>query len=436
MIPNDEDFASLFAAQQNKDLARSARGLKVGQQVQGQVIAIGKDSVFVDIGIKAEARISKDQLVDKRGRLTVAVGDLIRATVAKAHGPDGPELIQSLGRNHAINLAAIELAYQQGTTLEGKVTAVTKGGLEVEIGDIKAFCPASQADLSYMASLDHFVGQNLLFKVIELRDGGRSAILSRKEALKQERQEKAETLRKQLKVGADLEGTVQSIQSYGAFVDLGGVEGLVHISEIAPGRVENIRDVLQVGETVKVRVLAIDAPAGKADDLKISLSIKAIEQPIRGEESQQVEIMEGTVSQVNSFGVFVDTEQGRGLVPIRELDLPPGGDPRRVYPLGKQVKVVLLSRDSKTGKVRYSIRGVAAAEERSNYRQFHQGKEGPKKQNFGLLGDLLKEKLPEEAWTPKTSKTTRKQSTSQPPTSQEKAPSTSKATQSKRRHVR
>ncbi len=394
MAQQDEDFAAMFEAEQPRQAARIARRVKPGEQVEGIIVAIGKDNIFVDIGAKSEATISREQLSDREGKLTVEVGGRLRARVASA-GRKGIELVTSLGRKGGVDLAAIDLAHQSGAPIDGTFTKAVKGGLEVEIGGVRAFCPASQADIGFIKELEHLVDQRVQFKVIEVRDGGRSVIVSRKAVLADERAERAQALRAELKEGAELDGVVKTVQPYGAFIDIGGMEGLAHISELANGRVARVEDVLQVGETVRVRVLSIQPRDGNPNDLKISLSLRVGDDataPSQGG-GKRDQILDGTVGEVTSFGVFVDTEEGRGLVPLRELELAPGADPKRAYPVGKEVQAVLLGRDN-DGRLRLSIRGVARAEERSNYRDFNQAKKkGKGGSSLGSLGDLLRDKL-------------------------------------------
>ncbi|MCA9694706.1 MAG: S1 RNA-binding domain-containing protein [Myxococcales bacterium] len=385
---HDEDFAALFAASGGAP-ARGGSTLRAGAMVDGVVIQIGADLIFVDIGSKSEARIARSELTDARGQLTVGIGDRIRATVKD---PRGPELVMGLGGGRGVDVAAVEIAHESGTPITGNVTRTVKAGLEVQIGGVRAFCPASQAELGYVKELDHLVGQDLQFKVVEIRDGGRSVVVSRKAVLADERAHQARALRERLEVGAELDGTVQSIQPYGAFIDLGGLEGLVHISQMGHGRVERVEDVVSIGEVVKVRVLSIEAREGNPDEVRVSLSMKTEQAPQAALPAPD-EVVDGTVAQVGVHGVFVDTPIGRGLVPQRELGLAPGADPKRAYPMGAAVRVVLLSRDS-SGKLRFSVRGVADAEARTAYRSFTREQKQQGK-GLGSLGDLLRDKLPE-----------------------------------------
>lgn len=390
----DEDFAAMFEAQGAQTRARLSKRVRPGQLVEGPVVEIGADSVFLDIGAKSEGRIDRAQLLDKEGNLKVKVGDKLRATVASVSG-DGVQLVVAIGKA-GIDTQALDLALQSGVPVEATVTKAVKAGLEVELGSVRAFCPASQVDLGFAQDLERFVGTKQFFKVIEIRDGGRSVIVSRKAVLKDERENQAKAVRERLVVGAELEGIVQTIQPYGAFVDLGGLEGMIHISELGHGRVDKVADVVKIGETVKVRVLAIEPKGTSPTDLKISLSMKSAEQPVETAATETV--LTGKVGQVTNFGVFVDTEVGRGLVPTSELGLPPNADPKRAFPVGKDVEVVVLGRGGGEGKLRFSIQGVAAAEERTAFKTFAKESKKGSGKGLGSLGDLMKDlqtKLPD-----------------------------------------
>lgn len=401
MVQQDEDnFAAMFEAQGAQTKARLSKRVRPGQLVEGTIVEVGSENVFVDIGAKTEGRIDRAQLLDKEGALKVKVGDRLRATVSSVSG-DGIQLVVAIGKG-GIDTQSLELALQSGVPVEGAVSKAVKAGLEVEIGGVRAFCPASQVDLGFAQDLERFVGTRHFFKVIEVRDGGRSVIVSRKAVLKDERENQARAVRERLVVGAELEGIVQTLQPYGAFIDLGGIEGLVHISELGHGRVDKVGDVVKVGETVKVRVLAVEPKGTSPTDLKVSLSMKSADQPAEAAPATD-EVLAGKVSQVTNFGVFVDTEKGRGLVPMSELGLPPNADPKRAFPVGKEVEVVVLGR-SGGDKLRFSIQGVAVAEERSNYKSFSQeARRGGSGKSLGSLGDLLqglKDKVPEGKQAP------------------------------------
>ncbi|MCH9683346.1 MAG: S1 RNA-binding domain-containing protein [Deltaproteobacteria bacterium] len=396
-MADDDDFATLFEQAMATGGATApkpeAKRLQAGKVVRGTIVAIGDDTVFVDVGTKAEARLDRHAVLDENGQLKVAVGDTIQATVAHAGGREPPKLVLAYGHG-GLDTEALEAAVQSGTPVEGEVQKAVKAGLEVGLGRVRAFCPASQVELGYVADLEVYVGQRHFFRVLEVRDNGRSVIVSRKALLLAEREQQAAELVERLTEGAELDGIVQSIQPYGAFIELGGIQGLVHVSEMAHSRVSSPADVVSPGESVRVKVLSIQSAAsGKTKDMRISLSMKALVQPTAAETAaargSTDQLLTATVVKIESFGVIVNTEAGEGLVPNAELALPPGSDPRRAYSAGDALEVVLLRREP-NGRLRLSVKAVEEAEARRNYRQFRDDNgSGGKSKGLGSLGDLL-----------------------------------------------
>lgn len=380
--------------------SRAKRRLKSGEVVEGTVIQVSGDSVFVDVGATTDARLDRAELEDRDGNISVKVGDRLRATVLEAGG-DALVLTVAIGKGAAIDASRLQSALESGAPVSGKVLRAVKGGLEIDVGGIRAFCPASQVELGYAAELGAYEGQELELKVIEIREGGRSVVLSRKALLEDQRAALAASMQDQLVPGADLVGTVQSFSKHGVVVDLGGLDGFVHVSELAHRRVENPEDVVNVGDSIEVRVLSVE----QGDrGLRIKLSMKA---RIAREASAQAapeEVLTGTVTGHANHGVFIETPKGEGMIPVRELGLGPGADHRRAFPIGKQVQVVLFQQGG--GRQRFSIVGVARVEERRNYREFSSSGAGGGA-GLGSLGDVLREKLglppaaPEPAPAPK-----------------------------------
>ncbi|MFO0636108.1 MAG: S1 RNA-binding domain-containing protein [Nannocystaceae bacterium] len=396
-MADDDDFAALF--EQSQQRTPSTRRLKAGEVVDGTVVAIADDVVFVDVGTKAEGRIDRGDLSDEHGKLRVGVGDRVRATVIDPGGREAPVLAVQLGRG-GVDASLLETAAAAGTPVEGEIVKAVKAGLEVMIGTIRAFCPASQVELGPSGDLAAWVGQRHFFRVLEVRDHGRSVVVSRRALLQAEREQQAEAVLARLEVGAELDGIVQTIQPYGVFVDLGGVEGLVHVSELGHGRVASPADVVSVGEQVRVKVLAIEAGlkgSGKGSAPRISLSMKALVQAEPTAAGSDDQVLTGTVSRIEGNGIFVDTPKGGGFVPVAELDLPPGGDPRRTYAVGQTIDVVVLRGGG--GKLRLSVRKVAEAEARRNYRDFRSNA-GKSSGALGSLGDLLRDRLPDAPAAP------------------------------------
>lgn len=376
-----DDFASLFSA--TPDAGRTRR-LREGEVVAGKVVQVSGDSVFVDVGATKDARIPVSQLADREGVVRVKVGDEIRATVVDVSG-EVPELAVSLGGRGAGDAAELQMAFETRMPISGKVSRAVKGGLEVEVNGVRAFCPASQLDTGFVKELEPFVGQSLEFRVLEIKDGGRSVVLSRRALLEEQRREKEAAIGESLVPGTDLTGTVMSTNRHGAVVDVGGIEGFVHVSELAHKRVERAEDVVNVGDQVEVRIIGIER---NDRGLRVRLSMKQLVQaPQAAPPPAADEVLEATVVRIAGSGVVVNTTKGEGLIPMRELGLAPGADHRRAFPAGKTFQAVLLDRDGR-GRMRFSLVGVARVEEQRNVREFASSQRG-----LGSLGDVLRKKL-------------------------------------------
>jgi small subunit ribosomal protein S1 len=389
----EEDFAAMLDASFAGQAGAKQSGLSAGARTRGTVVQIGKDTVFVDVGTRSEGQIARWELEDHEGNLRVKVGDQINATVAS--GGDRPTLVTAIGKSGSADAGMLEMAAETGSPVDGEVTKAVKGGLEIRIGKTRAFCPASMVDIGFTPDISIFEGQTLRFRVLEVRENGRNVIVSRKALLQEEREAQGRDLMSTLEEGQVVEGTVQSTQAYGAFVDLGGLEGLIHISELGHGRVANVTDVVSVGEKVKVRVLGIEASEGDGIRPRIRLSMRQAGEQSGATGGGGDAVVEATVTKVEGFGVLVDTEQGAGVVPNREMDLPPGGDARRVYPVGTTVRVVAKGKDNK-GRLRFSIKGVEDAEARQNYTRFRSQSREKTKGSMGSFGELLRSKLDDD----------------------------------------
>jgi small subunit ribosomal protein S1 len=396
-----KDFASMMQSEAGSDRRIAAR-LRPGQAVKGTVVQVGKEYVFVDVGSTVEGRIDRRELEDAKGELSLKPGDRLDASVVDANDVMGPILSVSLGRGRrkgAIDATALENAMRAKIPVEGVVGRAVKGGVEVSIGGVRAFCPASQLDTEFVKDLSVFENQTLTFLVVEVKSDGRDVIVSRRALLEQARNKLASDVLATLQIGGDYPATVSTIQKYGAFVDLGGgLEGLIHVSELAHGRVERVEDLLSVGDNVTVRLLAVEPAEKKGQHPKLRLSLKALsaEGAPRAARADENEVLEGTVSRYTPAGVIIDTPKGSGLVPTRELGLPHQADHRRVFPVGKKVTVVLMNRDNGRG-LTFSISRVDRVQERANYQAFTRAMQGPSAQapasSFGSFGDLLRREL-------------------------------------------
>jgi small subunit ribosomal protein S1 len=389
-----EDFASLMQASSRKSADGGFKKLRRGEIIEGTVVQVGHDAVYVDIGTPTEARVDRGGLLDDQGQLRVAVGDRLQGTVIDAR-MDAPVLAVSFGRNSPVDRESLRLAFETKTPIFGKVTKVNKGGLEVEIGETRAFCPASHVELSHVEDLSVYEGQEFEFQILELRDQGRNVVVSRRALLEARREANVATAREKVVAGADLEGTVTNITKHGVVVDLDGVNGFIHISELASHRVDRAEDLVQVGGKVTVRVLGIE-PSERGERIRLSMRQNS-GAPAESAPAAD-EVLVGTVARAVGGGLIVRTAKGEGFVPVRELELAPGADHRRGYPVGKELRVVMVSRDAESGRMSFSVKGVAGVEERANFRTFAatpQSETGGA--SFGSLGDLLKGKFGQAA---------------------------------------
>ena len=307
--PEQDEFAALFEA------STRAAMLSKGQTIEGTIVGIGAEVALVDVGSKSEAVLDVSELKDEDGVLEAAVGDRIQAVVIDTAG--GIKLSRKLARKAATD-KELESAYHSKLPVEGVVQAVIKGGYDVKLGRSRAFCPFSQMDVRRAEAPEAYVGRVLQFRISRYGENGRNIVLTRRAILEEQAAAAAEETRKKLVVGAVLPGTVTSLADFGAFVDLGGVQGLVPVSEISHSRVGRPADRLHVGESVTVKVLKVDEAKGK-----VSLSLKALEgdpwAAVAGQLRER-QIVSGRVVRMTDFGVFVELLHGvDGLLHLTEI---------------------------------------------------------------------------------------------------------------------
>jgi small subunit ribosomal protein S1 len=402
--PDEGSFADMLA----QSASSPRRRFQVGEKVAGKIIQIGEDVAFLELGSGvAEAMIETVELKDADGNVAARVGDIVDAVVVKATDR-GAVVSKGHGRatrDHARE-AVIEAA-RNGLPVEGVVKAVNKGGLEVEVHGVRAFCPVSQIDIRFVGDPSTFIGQKLQFRVQKADQ--RDVVLSRRALLEEEKAAKARATRERLEPGAVFEGVVTSVQDYGAFVDIGGVEGLVHVSELSWDRVSKPQDLLAAGDQVQVQVLRIDEDPKKGE--RIGLSVKALapkpepepvapppggarpERPAPPPPPRVGDVVEATVDKIESFGIFVRFAGGRGLVPASETGTPRGSDLRKSFKVGDTFPALVAAIDEQN-RIRLSKTEAEQAAERAEARAYME-KASPRQQGkgFGTLGDLLRQKL-------------------------------------------
>jgi small subunit ribosomal protein S1 len=386
MSTNDEeDFAAMLAASEAG--APRTKRPKVGDQITGKVISIGKDTVFVDAGGKAEGTLEKSQVSDKDGKLLVKVGDTIEARVVSDAG-GVLALRVKVGRGPQAS-AELQQAFELGIPVEGTVTEVIKGGLSVDVAGVRGFCPASQIDARFVDDLTTYVGQKLTFRITRYEP--RNLVLSRRALLEEENAKRAAVTRKTLVPGLVVRGKVTGFKPFGAFVDIGGIEGMLHVSELGYSRTEKPEDVLSLGQEIDVAVLKIE-PGEKGE--RISLSLKALaNDPWRDaigslHEGQRVK---GKITRLQQFGAFVEIAPGvEGLVHISELGAGRRiNHPKEVVEIGHEIEAVILGIDPDKRRIALSMGGAkdGSTEDIAEAAQAAKSHAAPGR--LGTFGDLL-----------------------------------------------
>jgi len=395
--PGDaEDFAALLAASESE--ASSRRQLAVGDVVRGRVIALGAGGAFIEIGGKGEAVIDTAEFRDaENGELQLAVGDQIEATVVDdGRGSGTVVLKRTVGRGGRLP-GELEQALAHGIAVEGVVTGEVKGGFEVQVAGSRAFCPGSQIDRR-RADPASYIGQRLRFRVTKIEAGGRNVVVSRRILLDEEAAEQAARTWERIQVGAVVEGRVSSVRDFGAFVDLGGIEGLIHVSELGHGRVSHPSEVLQPEQPVEVKVIKVEegGPGGRA---RIGLSLRALAPDpwtIARDHLQVGATMPGVVRRLEGFGAFVEIAPGvDGLVHVSKLALDRRiAHPRQVVNVGDAVEVTVLAIDDAQRRISLSMVEQARRERDaldSSEKQEEANALGRvnEKRNLGTFADLL-----------------------------------------------
>jgi small subunit ribosomal protein S1 len=332
-----------------------------GDKVTGRVVQVTGTEIFVDIGARNELPMAAEALQNDDGELTVAVGDEVTAYVIKTK--EGLALNTSANAGgqdgSAAAMAALQTAHEAGAPVEGKITSTNKGGFTVDLGGQRGFCPFSQMDLRRVEDPEPFVGTSQRFKILEISPDGRNIVLSRRALLQAERDEQASATRDALGPGASFEGRVTRLMPYGAFVDIGGVEGLVHISQISHQRISDPSEVLQEGQEVRVEVIEIQNQ-GEGRRERISLSMKRLLDDPWPTEAASMEIgtdVEGKVTRLVDFGAFVQLPSGiEGLIHISELSERRLLHPREVLNEGDTIGVRVLEVDVNRRRISLSRR--------------------------------------------------------------------------------
>lgn len=384
---NEENFADLL----EKSLAKRGGKLSPGQMVEAMIVKITPEWIFLDLGGKGEGFLDRKELLNAEGALTVKEGDMIRACFLSS-GNNEMRFTTKIGSGPAGH-QQIEDAWRNQIPVEGVLVKEVKGGFEVKIaGSVRAFCPFSQSGIRREENQADSIGKSLSFKIIEYTE--KNIVLSRRAILDEERREKKRELRSTLKEGMKVKGVVTSLQKFGAFVNIGGMEGLLPLSELAWSRTEKVSDLLSAGQEVEVVVKSIDW-----DKDRLSFSLKdALPDPWeRVAETYAVgSFHAGTVSRLAPFGAFVTLGTGiDGLVHISKLGAGKRiNHPKEVVKEGQTVEVQIEAVDREKKKLSLALAEISRAEaEEAATVQAYKQQVSAEPKNMGTLGELLKAKM-------------------------------------------
>ncbi len=349
MDDNDESFAALF-----EKSCGPSDWLSPGQKVRAKVVSISGDFVYIDLGGKSEGVIEISEFMDTDGVRTVNEGDEIDAFFVSVQ--DGiRRMTTRINGYSAFTLESIRSAYEAGIPVNGEVKREVKGGFEVSVGGVRCFCPFSQIDLKGGREGGVYLGRTFPFKVVEYEQDGRNVVVSRRVLLEEEKQARISKLKESLVVGADVKTIVRSVQNFGAFVDLGGIDGMIPASEISWDRTENVTDILSPGQEVTARIISLDWEKNR-----LTLSIKATLTDPWASSAEKYPVdsrVNGTIVRLTPFGAFVKLEPGiDGLVHISNLGAGRRiNHPKEVVEVGQLVEAYVLAVDPQNRKISLSL---------------------------------------------------------------------------------
>jgi small subunit ribosomal protein S1 len=350
-----EDFATLFAQSEARTGA-----IEEGKVVSGTIIQLTKDYAVVDIGYKSEGQVPINEFVAlPGGEPAVKVGDRVEVLVESRENDTGMVVLSKEKADKMRIWDEISAACERDELVEGVIVGRVKGGLSVDIG-VKAFLPGSQVDIRPVRNLDKLIGEKFKFKVIKFNKKRGNIVLSRRVLLEKEREElKKETL-KNLKEGAILKGVVKNLTDYGAFIDLGGIDGLLHVTDMSWGRIGHPSEMFEVGQEVRVVVLKFD-PASE----RVSLGLKQIQEDPwhRADEKYPVgSRVKGKVVSLTDYGAFIELEPGvEGLVHVTEMSWTKRvKHPSKLVEAGKVVEAVVLDIDPKAKRISLGMKQIEA----------------------------------------------------------------------------
>jgi small subunit ribosomal protein S1 len=338
----EASFAELFT--------KGPEAVKEGELAKGKVLAIDDDYVTVDVGFKSEGMIASWEFMDEDGSMLVAVGDSVEVLIEDAEDEDGRVVLSKEKAERLKVWDEISQAYEREESVEGTIVARVKGGLSVDIG-VKAFLPGSQVDLRPVRNLDGMIGDRVHFRIIKFNKRRGNIVLSRRALLETERKQMRETTLATLSADQILDGVIKNLTDYGAFIDLGGIDGLLHITDMSWGRINHPSELFNVGDEIKVKILKFDP-----ESERVSLGLKQIQPDPWVDAALRYPLgkrLSGRVVSLTDYGAFIELEAGiEGLVHVSEMSWTKRiKHPSKVVSVGDDVEAVVLDVDEQNRKI-------------------------------------------------------------------------------------
>ena len=350
--PQEESFAELLEKS-------SFDSKKEGEVIKGRVISVEKDYVVVDIGFKSEGVIPLNEFKDARGEAVVNIGDRVDVLLEAAEDESGLIVLSKEKADKMKVWDEIYKAYSADGVIKGKIISRVKGGLQVDIG-VRAFLPGSQVDLRPVRNIEKLIGQEFDFKILKFNKRRGNIVLSRRALLEKEREQMRKETLKHLEDSAVLDGIVKNITDYGAFIDLGGIDGLLHITDMSWGRINHPSELFEVGDEIQVKVLKYDE-----DRQRVSLGYKQIRPDpwtTVGEKYQVNAKVKGKVVSLTDYGAFVELEEGiEGLIHVSEMSwVKKVKHPSKILAIGDMIEAVVLDINIESRRISLGLKQTAA----------------------------------------------------------------------------
>ncbi|AWT49338.1 30S ribosomal protein S1 [Psychrobacter sp. YP14] len=347
-----ESFAELFEA----SLEEQGLDIERGSVISGAVVAIDSDWITVDTGLKSEGVVAREEFLDDNGELEVAVGDSVDVVVEAVDNGMGQTLLSREKAKRVETWNALEKLFEGDEIVKGIISSKVKGGFTVDVGSVRAFLPGSLVDVRPIRDTTHLEGKELEFKIIKLDQKRNNVVVSRKAVMEAENSAEREELLNKLEEGIEVEGIVKNLTDYGAFVDLGGIDGLLHITDMAWRRIKHPSEVVEVGQDLKVKVLKFDRERNR-----VSLGLKQLgTDPWDnvGGTYPVGSIVKARVTNLTDYGCFAEISDGiEGLVHVSEMDHTNKNiHPSKVVQIGDEVDVMILDIDEERRRISLGIK--------------------------------------------------------------------------------